>query len=142
MDSSFQNKAKTKAQDIARKVAKQAVYEVEKTGKDIGSQLTGEVGTEAALPAHEPYKGVDPKTHEEIHDNERKTLTYLQDEIAALRKRNKMEEQRKSAELEAAKAEQKPTLVLQEPVTRPKRGLMPGSKQAKGTGEMVPKKVG
>ena len=141
-------KTVNKTQDLAKRAVKIARQEVVELGKSTKAQLTGvDVQQESQIsPVVEAMKQgtqeVSESAHEGIHAEEKRKLTYLQDELELLRRKNKQEEEQKKIAQKQVKVqgENMPALVpLSEPVSKPKRGLpSAGTKQKQGgTHELV-----
>jgi hypothetical protein len=139
-------KTVNKTQDLAKRAAKIAGQEIVELGKSTKTQLIGvDVAQQnQASPIVEAMKqgtqDVSEAAHEGIHADEKRKLTYLQDELELLRRKNEMEVEQGKITQEQAKVQGENILApLSEPVSKPERGSPNASSKQKqgGTHEMV-----
>jgi hypothetical protein len=148
MTNIFTAKTKKATSDIAKKVRKTAKEEIFEFKKSVASQITGtnEQGNAQQQNQVSPVveamqQGVVPVTdsqHENIHNEEKRKLDYLQKELEDLRRKRIWEaEQKQMAALQQQQQQNENKLLkpLDIPTSRPKRGLF-SSKKKQGTKEM------
>jgi hypothetical protein len=124
--------------DEARQIAKQIGRELVEIPKQAGKQLAG-VETLSGSSSKQPHPSDKSNSSTPIAEpEEKKKLDYLEKELEELKKKRKLLEQQKKLAEESEKKKKEAMPVspsIQEPTTKPKRGLF-AVKKKQGTREM------
>lgn len=143
MNDSGLGKTKQKAQDVAKKIAKQVQEERNEYVKSAKGQIFGEKTQTDSNLVNEIIDGnvadVNPNEETQLKNEERKRIKELEDELEKIRqeRKQKLQEWQTGQQEELTKhEEEEPQLV--EPVTKKKRGFMGGRarKKKQGTREI------
>jgi len=137
-------KPKQKTLYIARKMAGAAKNEIEAVTRSAGTQITSSEMAKEGRPSpiveamRQGTSEVSDSDHAGIHTDENRKLDYLEKELEELRRKNETKTNQDKLS-EKSVSQEKPTLILQEPTTKRKKGLFGVKAQAQkkqGTREM------